>query len=162
MSNTVKSFKPAIVLCAAFLAAAIATGHVGLWILFVVFSLLIAVSWFIAKFNPKYDQKAIDKLGLELKYSFENALGIDEKNEKVYICTDKPRAFDKSQIRSVETESSHQVRHNMWGYAFHKDKNCKLVIHVADLDQPIHVIGFDKKEEMEKWFSRLSVFCNLA
>lgn len=156
-------FKPAIMVAVIILAAAILTGHVGLWILLIAIFALLAGVWFIVKFNPKYNVQAISALGLNLKYNYENALGIDEAKGKVYICTDKPRLFDKDEIRRVETDSYHEaIRNNNWGFTTHKDKNCKLVIHVADVNQPIHTIGFGNKEEMDIWFSRLSVFCNLT
>lgn len=155
------SLKVPIVVAGITFIAALATDETIFWVLFFIWLLLLPLTLYQVKFNPAH-AKSAEKLGLTLGYNYRNVLGIDEKNGKVYVATDKPRAFDKNQIRKVETDSIHQVKYNAWGHGFHKDKNCKLVIHVDDLEQPIHVVEFDKKDEMDKWFSRLSVFCELA
>lgn len=153
--------KPGIRLALVILAFALYSGQVWLWVLLLGYSAYLAVSWSKGKFNPNYNLQEFSALGLDLKYNYKNVLGIDEAKGKIFICTDKPRSFDKHQIRSVEKESIHEVQYNAYGHGFHKDKKCKLIFHVADLNHPMHTVEFSKKEEMDIWYSRVSVFCNL-
>lgn len=101
----------------------------------------------------------LKKLGATLEYRYKNLLGIDIKGERVFAFG---RLFGKDEIRSVETSSILETKSNGWGFQFHKDKHCKLIIHTRSLAQPILAIPFDSKAEMEEWYSRIGVFCNLS
>ena len=104
----------------------------------------------------------LDQKGVNLDYNYSNVLGIDKRSEQVFLYTDAAYLLGKNQIRSVERSSILESRYNIYGMGFHKDKECRLVIHTNSVDKPLHVIGFDSKDEMEVWYSRLSAFCGLS
>jgi hypothetical protein len=131
--------------------------------LFMAALIAIGVFWAYAKMKRSNDLNAwLEAKGMSLDYNYSNVLGIDKRSGKVYVYTDAAYLLDKGEIRSVERSSIHETRYNIYGMGFHKDKECRLVIHTSSVDKPLHVIGFEKKDEMDVWYSRLGAFCGLC
>lgn len=101
----------------------------------------------------------LKKLDAVLDYRYKNYLGIDSKSGRVFALG---ILLDKSEIRSVEKSSIMETKSNACGSQFHKDKHCSLIIHTRSLAQPILTVPFDSKAEMDEWYARLGVFCNLS
>ena len=87
----------------------------------------------------------LDQKGVNLDYNYSNVLGIDKRSEQVFLYTDAAYLLRKNQIRSVEKSSILEGRYNIYGMGFHKDKECRLVIHTTSVDKQLHVIGFDSQ-----------------
>ena len=96
--------------------------------------------------------------GATLNYQYKDLLGIDAKGERVFALG---LLLGKDEIRSVEKSSIMETKSNAWGYQFHKEKHCKLIIHTRSLEQPMLTVPFGDKVEMDQWYARLGVFCNL-
>ena len=101
----------------------------------------------------------LKKLGASLDYRYQNYLGIDSKSGRVFAVG---VLFNKDEIRSVEKSSIMETKSNAWGFQFHKDKHCSLIIHTRSLAQPTLTVPFGNKAKMDEWYARLSVFCNLS
>ena len=102
------------------------------------------------------------KHGMTPEYNYQDVLGIDSKAGKAFIYTDAAWVLMPGDVRSVEKSSIHETKYNAYGMGFHKDKQCKLILHTKSMDQPIQVIGFHNKNDMDLWYSRLSLFFNLS
>ena len=106
--------------------------------------------------------ESLAKHGMTLDYNYQDVLGIDSKSGKAFIYTDAGRILLPGDVRSIEKSSLHETKYNVYGMGFHKDKECKLILNTNSLDQPMHVIGFLNKNDMDLWYSRLCVFFNLS
>ena len=123
----------------------------------------IGLFWVFAKMKRANNLNAwLDAKGVALDHNYSNVLGIDKRSQQVFVYTDAAYLLRKNQIRSVEKSSILESRYNIYGMGFHKDKESRLVIHTTSVDKPLHVIGFDSKDEMEVWYSRLGAFCGLS
>jgi hypothetical protein len=100
--------------------------------------------------------------GLTPEYSYGDRVGIDSKAGKAFIYAKAPTVLNQGDVRSIEILSTHETKHNAWGMAFHKDKNCRLVFHTHSMDQPMQTISFGNKADMDIWFSRLCLFFKLT
>lgn len=94
-----------------------------------------------------------------LDYRYKSLLGIDAKGGRVFALG---LALGKDEIRSVEKSSIMETKSNAWGYQFHKEKQCKLIIHTRSLQKPMITVPFGSKPEMDEWYARLGVFCALS
>ena len=97
--------------------------------------------------------------GATLDFQYRNLLGIDTKGERVFVTY---TVLAKNEIRLVEKSSILETRIGGFGNQFHKDKHCKLIIHTRSIEQPLLTVPFGNKSEMDEWYSRLGVFCNLS
>ena len=119
--------------------------------------------WVVSLFSGRNSGGRIDAVsaqhGAKLDYQYKNLLGIDVKGERVFAFGTVLR---KNEIRSVEMSSILSTRVGSLGHQFHKDKHCKLLISTHSLEQPLIAVPFAKKSELEEWYARLGVFCNLS
>ena len=113
---------------------------------FMVVLAAIGLLWLSAKMKRVSNLNAwLDAKGVALDHNYYNVLGMDKWSEQVFLYTDAAYLLRKNQIRSVEKSSILESRYNIYGMGFHKDKECRLVIHTTSFYKQLHVIGFDSQ-----------------
>jgi hypothetical protein len=89
-------------------------------------------------------------------YMYSPYLALDSHAQTIFInAGSMPRLYFSDEIKGLSMNSDNHSTYSVIGTKFEKHKYCKLTIKTRSLDEPLLVIPFKTKAELELWYERL-------